>query len=58
MEYLSFKNVNFNYFTKDGEFEALRNLTFSIKKGEFVSRTYSPRRPTARRPRTAGQRRR
>ena len=21
MEYLSFKNVNFNYFTKDGEFE-------------------------------------
>ncbi len=37
MEYLSFKNVNFNYFTKDGEFEALRNLTFSIKKGEFVS---------------------
>lgn len=37
MEYLSFKNVNFNYFTKDGEFEALRNLTFFIKKGEFVS---------------------
>lgn len=37
MEYLSFKNVNFNYFTKEGEFEALRNLTFSIKKGEFVS---------------------
>lgn len=37
MEYLSFKNVNFNYFTKEGEFEALRNLTFFIKKGEFVS---------------------
>lgn len=37
MEYLSFKNVNFNYFTKDGEFEALKNLSFSIKKGEFVS---------------------
>ena len=37
MEYLSFKNVNFNYFTKDGEFEALRNLSFNIKKGEFVS---------------------
>lgn len=37
MEYLSFKNVNFNYFTKEGEFEALRNLSFNIKKGEFVS---------------------
>lgn len=37
MEYLSFKNVNFNYFTKAGEFEALKNLSFSIKKGEFVS---------------------
>ncbi len=37
MEYLSFKNVNFNYFTKEGEFEALKNLSFNIKKGEFVS---------------------
>ena len=37
MEYLSFKDVNFNYFTKNGEFEALKNLTFDIKKGEFVS---------------------
>lgn len=37
MEYLSFKNVNFNYFTKDGEFEAIKNLTFDVKKGEFVS---------------------
>ena len=37
MEYLSFKNVYFNYFTKDGEFEALKNLSFDIKKSEFVS---------------------
>ena len=37
MEYLSFKDVNFNYFTKNGEFQALKNLTFDIKKGEFVS---------------------
>lgn len=37
MEYLSFKNVCFNYFTKDGEFEALKNLSFDIKKSEFVS---------------------
>ncbi len=37
MEYLSFKNVDFHYFTKEGEFEALKNLSFDIKKGEFVS---------------------
>lgn len=37
MEYLSFKNVYFNYFTKDGEFETLKNLSFDIKKSEFVS---------------------
>lgn len=37
MKYLSFKNVGFNYFTKDGEFEALQNLSFDINKGEFVS---------------------
>lgn len=37
MKYLSFNNVSFNYFTKDGEFEALKNLTFNISKGEFVS---------------------
>ena len=37
MEYLSFQKVYFNYFTKDGEFEALKNLSFDIKKSEFVS---------------------
>lgn len=35
--YLSFKNVNFNYFTKTGEFNAIKNLSFDIKKGEFVA---------------------
>lgn len=37
VEYLSFNNVDFHYFTKAGEFEALKNLSFDIKKGEFVS---------------------
>lgn len=37
MEYLEFKDVNFNYFTKKAEFEALKGLSFSIKQGEFVS---------------------
>ncbi len=37
MEYLSFKNVDFHYFTKDGEFEAIKGLSFDVKKGEFVS---------------------
>lgn len=37
MEFLSFKNVDFHYFTKDGEFKALHDLSFNIKKGEFVS---------------------
>lgn len=37
MEYLSFKNVDFHYFTKEGEFKALQNLSFNINKGEFVS---------------------
>ncbi|MBE7082718.1 MAG: ABC transporter ATP-binding protein [Clostridiales bacterium] len=36
-KYLEFKNVNFNYFTKDAEFQAINNLSFIIKKGEFVS---------------------
>lgn len=35
--YLTFDNVNFNYFTKTGEFNAIQNLSFSIKKGEFVA---------------------
>lgn len=37
MEYLEFKSVTFNYFTKTSEFTALSGLDFSIKKGEFVS---------------------
>ena len=36
-KYLEFKNVYFNYFTKKGEFETIRNLSFEINKGEFVS---------------------
>jgi len=35
--YLKFNDVNFNYFTKESEFEAIKNLTFNIKKSEFVS---------------------
>ncbi len=37
MEYLEFKSITFNYFTKKSEFTALKDLDFSIKKGEFVS---------------------
>ena len=37
MEYLEFKDVCFNYFTKKAEFCAISNLSFSINKGEFVS---------------------
>ena len=37
MDYLEFKNVDFNYFTKSAEFEAIKDLSFSIKRGEFVS---------------------
>ncbi len=37
MKYLSFKNVDFHYFTKDGEFEAIKDLSFDINKGEFIS---------------------
>lgn len=36
-KYLEFNDVHFNYFTKDGEFEAIKSLSFDIKKGEFVS---------------------
>lgn len=36
-KYLEFKNVYFNYFTKKGEFETIKNLSFEINKGEFVS---------------------
>lgn len=35
--YLSFDNVSFNYFTKNGEFNAIKNLNFNIQKGEFVA---------------------
>lgn len=37
MKYLSFKNVDFHYFTKDGEFEAIKDLSLDINKGEFIS---------------------
>ncbi|MBE7075372.1 MAG: ABC transporter ATP-binding protein [Clostridiales bacterium] len=37
MKYLIFDNVNFNYFNKTGEFEAVKGLSFEIQKGEFVS---------------------
>ena len=36
-DYLTFNNVNFNYFTSASEFNAIKDLSFSIKKGEFVS---------------------
>lgn len=35
--YLTFNNVSFNYFTKNGEFNAIRNLNLNIQKGEFVA---------------------
>lgn len=35
--YLTFDNVSFNYFTKNGEFNAIKNLNFNIQKGEFVA---------------------
>lgn len=36
-KYLEFKNVSFNYFTKTGEVEALKDINFSIDENEFVS---------------------
>lgn len=35
--YLTFNNVSFNYFTKNGEFNAIKNLNLNIQKGEFVA---------------------
>lgn len=35
--YLEFKNVCFNYFTEKSEFNAINNISFAIKKGEFIS---------------------
>lgn len=35
--YLTFNHVYFNYFTKTGEFNAIKDLDFNIKKGEFVA---------------------
>lgn len=37
MSYLEFKNVNFNYFTLLNEFPAIKDLSFTINNGEFVS---------------------
>ena len=35
--YLELKNIALKYQTKNGETEALKNISFSIKKQEFVS---------------------
>lgn len=35
--FLEFKGVYFNYFTKKSEFPAIHNLSFTVNKGEFVS---------------------
>ncbi|MBQ7884747.1 MAG: ABC transporter ATP-binding protein [Clostridia bacterium] len=35
--YLIFDHVYFNYFTKTGEFNAINDLNFNIKKGEFIA---------------------
>src|SRR5450830_1730778 len=35
--YVHLENVNMTFVTKKGTFEALRNVDFSIQKGEFVS---------------------
>lgn len=36
-KYVQLENVNMTFHTKKGTFEALRNVNFSIKEGEFVS---------------------
>ena len=37
MSYLEFKDVCFNYFTLKNEFSAIKNLSFNLNDGEFVS---------------------
>lgn len=34
---LEVKNIGKNYQNKDGEVQALRDVTFNLKQGEFVS---------------------
>ena len=34
---LELKNVNFTYFSDQGETEALSNISFSVSEGEFVA---------------------
>ena len=34
---LKIKNVTKKYQAKNGELEAIKNVTFSVKKGEFIS---------------------
>jgi len=34
---IEFRNVSLRYFSKEGETEALRNISFSVRAGEFVS---------------------
>ncbi len=36
-KYVQLENVNMSFVTKKGTFEALRDINFSIKEGEFVS---------------------
>lgn len=36
-KFLEIKNVYYNYFTKKFEFPAVNNLSFEVKRGEFVS---------------------
>lgn len=35
--YVQLENVNMSFVTKKGTFEALRNINFNIKEGEFIS---------------------
>ena len=36
-KFLEFCDVSFNYFTNKSEFQAIKNLSFEINKGDFVS---------------------
>lgn len=37
MDLINLENVCLNYFTKSGETEALKNISFSVSEGDFVS---------------------
>ncbi|MCB5185369.1 ABC transporter ATP-binding protein [Methylobacillus gramineus] len=36
-KYVQLENVNMTFYTKKGTFEALKNINFSIREGEFIS---------------------